>query len=109
MPNHTTSNHTPSNQTLSNQTPLAKKQATGTTGAMAARPSQILVFKTNIHIPAMGIFVRPVLDATEGIVQWTIDYTDCDHVLRVVTTGPDARDIEAIICQTGFTCEELAD
>ncbi|MHA4812359.1 hypothetical protein ACX0G9_29970 [Flavitalea flava] len=77
--------------------------------APAMDSRQVLVFKTNILLPAMGIFVRPLLDAMEDIIQWTIDYADCDHVLRVVTTGLNAREIEDIILQAGFTCEELTD
>ena len=68
---------------------------------------QILVFKTNLantrHIKKIG----PSLNLHPHIREWNVDLHDCDKILRVVSEhiGPD--EVESIVFNAGYFCEEL--
>jgi cell fate (sporulation/competence/biofilm development) regulator YmcA (YheA/YmcA/DUF963 family) len=68
---------------------------------------EILVFKTNLessrHIKKIG----PSLNLHPHIREWNVDLHDCDKVLRVVTDDIGAAEIEKIIFNAGYFCQEL--
>jgi len=70
---------------------------------------QILVFKTDILAGEEEGWVRFLLDNKPEILQWNFDHADIDHVLRVVTCCLYPRDIEVMLREEGFFCEELPD
>lgn len=69
----------------------------------------ILIFKTNIRSAGDLKKVRPVLDAHPSISRWNVDTGDIDKVLRIESTALTVDDVNALILQTGFHCEELQD
>ncbi len=68
---------------------------------------QILVFKTNIvnnrHIKK----IEPGLNLHPQIKEWNVDLQDCDKVLRVVTEKIHPSEIENIVLNAGYACQEL--
>ncbi|MCW3467298.1 hypothetical protein [Chitinophaga nivalis] len=72
-------------------------------------PAHILIFKTNIATPHDLQKVKPVLDTQQQIIQWTIDQTDVDCVLRVVSHHFSYNSIIHLITETGYACMELPD
>jgi cell fate (sporulation/competence/biofilm development) regulator YmcA (YheA/YmcA/DUF963 family) len=68
---------------------------------------QILVFKTNLvnnrHIKKIG----PSLNLHPHIREWNVDLDDCDKILRVVTEKIDPAEVEKIVFNAGYACEEL--
>lgn len=70
---------------------------------------QIFVFKTDILAGEEAGWVRFLLDNRPEILQWNFDHADIDHVLRVVTCCLCPRDIEGMLREEGFFCEELPD
>ena len=66
----------------------------------------VLVFKTNIKYKKDIAKVSSVL-STEVIIDWTIDRTDIDCVLRVVTTSLSTNDIIQLIANEGYHCIAL--
>ena len=68
---------------------------------------QILVFKTNLtdawHIQE----VSASLDVHPHIMQWNVDLHDCDKILRIVTEKIHPSEVENLILNAGYACEEL--
>ena len=68
---------------------------------------EILVFKTNLtdadHIGIVG----PVLNLHPDIIQWNVDLHDCDSVLRVVSKNIPAVEVEQLLLNAGYYCQEL--
>ncbi len=68
---------------------------------------EILVFKTNLtnaaHIGAVG----PALSLHPDIVQWNVDLHDCDNILRVVSKNVPAEEVEQLLLNAGYYCQEL--
>lgn len=68
---------------------------------------EILVFKTNLesnrHIKKIG----PSLNLHPHIREWNVDLHDCDKILRVVTEKIHPAEVEKIIFNAGYFCEEL--
>ena len=68
---------------------------------------QILVFKTNLtdgkHVNAIG----NSLNIHPAIHQWNVDLQDCDNILRVVANDIAGKDVETILGNAGYYCEEL--
>ena len=69
----------------------------------------ILVFKTSLQTKRDCRRLAPLLNSRTDIEQWTVDLTDCDKVLRVVSAGTLATTIETMVRAIGFDCCELAD
>lgn len=69
---------------------------------------QILVFKTNLnnidHIGSIG----STLNVHPDIEKWNVDLQDCDNVLRIVTNNIQPKEVETILSEAGYFCEELA-
>lgn len=70
---------------------------------------EILVFKTNVSSKKKVSQIANRLSSVPAIKQWNFDLDDCDKVLRIVTTGLNARFIESLLKIGGFKCEELND
>jgi cell fate (sporulation/competence/biofilm development) regulator YmcA (YheA/YmcA/DUF963 family) len=68
---------------------------------------EILVFKTNLteahHIDNVG----ESLNFHPQIIQWNVDLHDCDKILRVVGKNIPATEVENIVSNAGYLCEEL--
>lgn len=68
---------------------------------------QILVFKTNLtdgnHVDAIG----SSLNIHPAIQKWNVDLKDCDNVLRIVADNIAAKEVEAMLEDAGYYCEEL--
>jgi len=68
---------------------------------------EILVFKTNLTNKKRISDLEPVLNIHPHIIKWNVDLHDRDNVLRVVSTNIEAKDIEELVINAGFHCEEL--
>jgi len=69
--------------------------------------NSILIFKTNVRTQKAKKKVLDVLSAFDKIEQATIDHTDIDCVLRIVSGTLSAEQIIAIMTESGFECSEL--
>lgn len=68
---------------------------------------QVLVFKTNLTNILHIHIVEPYLAAHPQIQRWNVDLQDCDNILRIETEQLQGSDIEKIVSQAGYYCEEL--
>lgn len=69
----------------------------------------VLVFATSVTAPHQVDSVKPLLSSKKEIEEWNFDLEDCDHILRVVSDDEvSPRQIELLLNEAGFTCEELA-
>ena len=68
---------------------------------------EILVFKTNLTDTKRISDVEYLLDTHPHIVQWNVDLDDCDNVLRIVSRNIAAPEVENILLNAGYYCEEL--
>jgi hypothetical protein len=79
--------------------------------AAVAQPAksgiEILVFKTNLTDAKRIGDVESLLDIHPHIVQWNVDLNDCDNVLRIVSRNMAAQEVENILLNAGYYCEEL--
>lgn len=66
----------------------------------------VLVFRTTLSSYSDLLRVQPELD--HACQRWTVDLDDCDRVLRVEGEA-SADEIERILREAGFQCEELED
>jgi cell fate (sporulation/competence/biofilm development) regulator YmcA (YheA/YmcA/DUF963 family) len=71
--------------------------------------NHILIFKTNIATAADRLLVGAVLDAHPLIVQWTVDMTDVDCVLRVVSRHLSTGEVITLVTGCNYACTELMD
>ena len=69
----------------------------------------ILVFKTSLQTKSDCQRLALLLDNHADIEQWTVDLTDCDNVLRIVSKGTSPTTIETMVRSIGFDCCELMD
>ena len=68
---------------------------------------EILVFKTNLTDAKRVSDIEPLLDVHPHIVQWNVDLKDCDNVLRIVSRNVAPQEVENILLNAGYYCEEL--
>lgn len=64
-------------------------------------------FKTNINCGGCVAKVTPVLDATEGISEWTVDTTKKEKVLTVTTDSLSEGEVIATVEKAGFKAQAL--
>ena len=68
---------------------------------------QILVFKTNLtngnHIDT----IAGSLNVHPNIFKWNVDLQDCDNILRIVADNIGGKEVETILDNAGYYCEEL--
>ncbi|TLU96324.1 hypothetical protein [Dyadobacter sediminis] len=67
----------------------------------------ILVFRTSINRKKDVRLLMPMLNACPEIINWHVDITDIDNVLRIESTHPDCLSVIEKIKQAGYMCEEL--
>lgn len=67
----------------------------------------IHIFVTNIHRDKDVQHLKFCLDARKDIQQWSIDLSDEEKVLRIVTTHPNRNDFIVLIKSCGFDCHAM--
>lgn len=73
----------------------------------AGKGIEVLVFKTNLSNPNRIADVESSLDIHPGIYKWNIDLNDCDYVLRIVSRNITPAEVENMILNAGYYCEEM--
>ncbi len=68
---------------------------------------EILVFKTNLSDAQRISEAGSYLDTHPGIHNWNVDLNDHDNVLRIVSRSIAAAEVETILLNAGYYCEEL--
>ena len=68
---------------------------------------EILVFKTNLTEPHHINKVGPSLNFHPLIIQWNVDLHDHDNILRIVSNKIEAREVQELLSNAGYYCEEL--
>ncbi|PLK43376.1 MULTISPECIES: hypothetical protein [Emticicia] len=68
---------------------------------------EIFILKTNVLSLEMKEAITPALDGIPEIKKWSIDYQDCDGVLRASVAGLCQEELIGVIRQLGYQCEEL--
>lgn len=69
----------------------------------------ILIFKTDIANRWHKSMAQKLLNNLEGILRWTVDVEDIDHVLRVEAVNLPPRHVELVLAMGGYYCEEMKD
>ena len=76
--------------------------------APVAKPTvNILVFKTNLTDSKRISDIESLLDIHPHIIQWNVDLDDCDKVLRIVSRHIAPQEVETMLLNAGYYCEEL--
>jgi hypothetical protein len=68
---------------------------------------EILVFKTNLTDIKRISDVESTLDIHPNIHKWNVDLHDCDNILRIVANDLSAKEVEQMLLNAGYYCEEL--
>lgn len=66
----------------------------------------VLIFRTNLTRRRLNALHQPLSDLLKG-ARWTIDWEDCDRVLRIETNEIAATTVETCLRTVGVYCEEL--
>jgi cell fate (sporulation/competence/biofilm development) regulator YmcA (YheA/YmcA/DUF963 family) len=68
---------------------------------------EILVFKTNLTDTTRISEIKDALDVHPLISKWNVDLHDEDKILRIVTETVSAGEIEQLVTNAGYYCEEI--
>ena len=68
---------------------------------------EILVFKTDLNNENRIQDVGCALDVHPHIYKWNVDLHDCDNILRVVANNIAGKEVEKLLLNAGYYCEEL--
>ncbi len=68
---------------------------------------QILVFKTNLTDNKHLSVIKSALNHHPYIKKWNVDLQDCDNILRVESDGIAGDEVESMLLNAGYYCEEL--
>ena len=68
---------------------------------------EILVFKTNLTDTKRIGDIEASLDVHPDIFQWNVDLNDDDNILRVVANNIAGEEVEKMLLNAGYYCEEL--
>jgi hypothetical protein len=68
---------------------------------------EILVFKTNLTDINRISDIKSSLDIHPNIFQWNVDLHDSDNILRVVANDIAGEEVENLLLNAGYYCEEL--
>lgn len=68
---------------------------------------EVLVFKTNLTDYKRINEVELTLDLHPNILKWNVDLDDCDNILRIVSNKTMGNEIETLLWDAGYYCEEL--
>ena len=69
----------------------------------------VLVFKTSVRDNFMVSALKPSLDSLAGKGQWNFDLSDCDKILRIVSSSIQSNDAIELLKRLGIHCAELED
>lgn len=78
-----------------------------TAAASVKRGTEILVFKTSVADARHVEDIASLLDVHPHIIQWNVDLKDCDNVLRIISKNVAATEVEDMLLNAGYYCEEL--
>jgi len=70
---------------------------------------EVLIFKTDIANRWHMNMAQKLLSNLQGILRWTVDMEDVDHVLRVEANNLPPKHIELVLLMAGYYCEEMKD
>lgn len=70
---------------------------------------ELFILKTNVRSSAMRDVLALQINQIPQIKKWSVDYQDCDGVLKASAEGLSINSLMALIVQWGFECEELND
>ena len=68
---------------------------------------EILVFKTNLADKNCISDIEPSLDVHPNIFKWNVDLNDDENILRIIATDIAGEEVENILLNAGYYCEEL--
>jgi len=68
---------------------------------------EILVFKTNLTDPKRISDIESSLDVHPNIFKWNVDLNDSDNILRVIANDIRGEEVENMLLNAGYYCEEL--
>jgi hypothetical protein len=68
---------------------------------------EVLVFKTNLTDNTRVKDIESYLDIHPNIQKWNVDLQDCDNILRIESNGVAVNEVEKILFNAGYYCEEL--
>lgn len=68
---------------------------------------EILVFKTNLTDSRRISDIESSLDIHPKIFKWNVDLHDQDNILRVVANNIAGEEVENLLLNAGYYCEEL--
>jgi len=68
---------------------------------------EILVFKTNLTDAGRIRDIESSLDVHPNIFKWNVDLHDNDNILRVVANDVAGEEVENLLLDAGYYCEEL--
>jgi hypothetical protein len=68
---------------------------------------EVLVFKTNLNDVNRVQDVGTTLDVHPQISKWNVDLHDCDNILRIVADNIAGKEVEKLLLNAGYYCEEL--
>ena len=69
----------------------------------------VLIFKTSVETSDQIQYLFPKLNALAGQGQWNFDLSDCDRILRIISSEIEANDASLLLRNFGFSCSELED
>jgi hypothetical protein len=69
----------------------------------------VLVFKTSVRDTFTVSALKPSLDHLAGKGQWNFDLTDCDKILRIVSSNVKPEEAIQLMSRLGLQCAELDD
>ena len=69
----------------------------------------ILIFKTDIANRWHVGVLQQLFTQMQGIIKYSVDVEDVDHVLRIETKTVKAPQVQHVLLQAGYYCEEMTD
>jgi hypothetical protein len=68
---------------------------------------EILVFKTSLSDASRIQDIEPSLDVHPNIFKWNVDLHDEDNILRIMANNIVGEEVENLLINAGYYCEEL--
>lgn len=68
---------------------------------------EILVFKTSLTNVNRISDIESSLNIHPDIFQWNVDLNDNDNILRIMSKQISGEEVEKILLNAGYYCEEL--
>jgi hypothetical protein len=76
-------------------------------GILKINCMHILVFKTDLTDSRRISDVELSLNYHPNIIGWNVDLNDSDNILRIVSNNITPTEVESLLLQAGYYCEEL--